>query len=60
MNDIEKLRVLLPHWIEHNAEHADEFLTWAERARKSSEDYLGGAADALAHDHTRHHHDDSH
>ena len=39
MNDIEKLRVLLPHWIEHNAEHAGEFLTWAERARKAGKDH---------------------
>ena len=31
MNDLEKLQVLLPHWIEHNAEHADELRTWAER-----------------------------
>jgi hypothetical protein len=30
--DIEKLNILLPHWIEHNAEHAAEFRTWAERA----------------------------
>ena len=28
-----KLRVLLPHWVEHNAEHAAEFSQWAERAR---------------------------
>lgn len=32
MSEIEKLRVLLPHWIEHNGEHADEFREWAERA----------------------------
>jgi hypothetical protein len=31
--DQDKLRVLLPHWIEHNAEHAAEFRTWAEKAR---------------------------
>lgn len=33
MNDLEKLQVLLPHWIEHNAEHANELRTWAERIR---------------------------
>lgn len=32
MNETEKLRVLLPHWIEHNGEHADEFREWAGRA----------------------------
>jgi Flp pilus assembly protein TadD len=30
--DREKLRVLLPHWIEHNGEHAAEFLQWADKA----------------------------
>lgn len=32
MNDIDKLRALLPHWLEHNQEHAGEFETWAGRA----------------------------
>ena len=31
--------MLLPHWIVHNSEHADEFREWAERA--------GSARDAL-------------
>ena len=39
MNDLEKLQVLLPHWIEHHAEHADELRTWAERIQ------LAGKAD---------------
>ena len=30
MNDLEKLQLLLPHWIEHNAEHADELRSWAD------------------------------
>jgi uncharacterized damage-inducible protein DinB len=32
MGETEKLRVLLPHWIEHNGEHAGEFREWAQRA----------------------------
>jgi hypothetical protein len=32
MEETDKLRVLLPHWIEHNGEHAQEFRGWAERA----------------------------
>lgn len=32
MEEIDKLRVLFPHWIEHNSEHAGEFREWAERA----------------------------
>jgi hypothetical protein len=47
MTDLQKLRVLLPHWIEHNAEHAAEFREWAERARAAGQE--GPAADiALA------------
>ncbi len=34
MKQIEKLRVLLPHWIEHNNGHAVECKKWAEIARK--------------------------
>ncbi|MBN1140026.1 MAG: hypothetical protein JXM73_25885 [Anaerolineae bacterium] len=32
MTEIEKLRALLPHWIEHNREHAVEFERWAGTA----------------------------
>ena len=44
MNDIEKLRVLLPHWITHNREHGGEFASWADRARNSGAE----AADDIA------------
>jgi ERCC4-type nuclease len=30
MEVIEKLRVMLPHWIEHNRGHGEEFSRWAE------------------------------
>jgi len=47
MTDLQKLRILLPHWIEHNAEHAAEFREWAERARVAGQE--GPATDiALA------------
>jgi hypothetical protein len=29
MTETEKLRALLPHWIEHNRDHALEFGRWA-------------------------------
>lgn len=32
-SDIEKIRVLLPHWIEHSMAHQDEFKKWAELVR---------------------------
>jgi len=34
-SDEEKLRGLLPHWIEHNAEHATEFRLWVARTRSA-------------------------
>lgn len=30
MNQLEKLQVLLPHWIEHNRGHSEECSKWAE------------------------------
>ena len=32
-DDLTKLRILLPHWIEHNEEHAAGFQSWAAKAR---------------------------
>jgi hypothetical protein len=46
MNDQDKLRVLIPHWIEHNAEHAEEFNRWAGRAGVAAAE-LHGAAEAI-------------
>ena len=34
MNDMQKLKVLLAHWVEHNREHADAFRQWAQRAEE--------------------------
>lgn len=46
--DQDKLRVLLPHWIEHNDEHADEFRIWAERARAAGQDEVADEIDTAA------------
>jgi len=43
MKEMDKLRVLIPHWIEHNVEHADEFRGWAERAGDAAADILDAA-----------------
>ena len=32
--DLEKLQVLLAHWLQHNESHGSEYLKWAEVARK--------------------------
>lgn len=31
MDEMEKLSILLFHWIEHTKEHAEEYLNWAKR-----------------------------
>ncbi|MDH7486151.1 MAG: hypothetical protein QHJ81_07715 [Anaerolineae bacterium] len=38
MSDLAKLQVLLPHWMEHNDEHAAEFREWAEKARAAGQE----------------------
>jgi hypothetical protein len=32
--EVEKLKILLEHWIEHNVEHSKSFRSWAEKARQ--------------------------
>jgi len=46
--DQDKLRVLLAHWIEHNAEHAAEFRTWAEKARAIGQEEVAEEIDLAA------------
>ncbi len=43
MEDVEKLRILIPHWIEHNAEHAAEFERWARAGCPGCEHILQAA-----------------
>ena len=35
MTELEKLRVMLPHWIEHNRSHGEEFKKWADIAKSA-------------------------
>lgn len=42
MNELDKLRALLPHWIEHNQEHAADYVRWAEMAEGAGHDSAGG------------------
>ena len=46
--DEEKLWALLPHWIEHNDEHAAEYRTWADRARAAGQDEVADEIDTAA------------
>ncbi len=40
----DKLRAMLPHWIEHNVEHAAQFRLWAELAAEAEADIEVAAA----------------
>ncbi len=44
--ELDKLRILLPHWIKHNDEHAVQFREWAEKTRQA--DQVGAARDIWA------------
>jgi len=44
MDEREKLKLMLAHWVEHNREHGEEFREWAEKARAMGE---AGAADEI-------------
>ncbi|MFA4915249.1 MAG: hypothetical protein WC560_01080 [Syntrophales bacterium] len=40
MNELEKLKVLLPHWMEHNSEHAESYREWAEKTSSLGKEEL--------------------
>jgi hypothetical protein len=46
--DQDKLQLLLPHWIEHNAEHAAEFRAWADKARAAGQQEVAEEIDTAA------------
>ena len=48
MNDIEKLKHLLEHWSEHNAEHAETYLEWAKKADQQGRKDLHGVLSEIA------------
>lgn len=48
MNEQEKLRVLIPHWIEHNNEHAAEFRRWAQEAGPAQAEIILAAGELAA------------
>lgn len=44
--EVDKLRMLIPHWIEHNLEHAAELRRWAGQAGDAAAD-IEAAAEAM-------------
>ncbi len=50
MNQMEKLQVLLPHWIEHNRGHAEECQKWAKDVEDNEvQEHLNAALAAMEH-----------
>jgi regulator of replication initiation timing len=48
MEDMEKMRVRLEHWIEHNASHRVEFEKWAARLNEAGQPGVSGYMKAAA------------
>lgn len=46
MEQLEKLRILLPHWIEHNRGHAEECGKWSLLARHAGEEIVADHIDS--------------
>jgi hypothetical protein len=47
-SDVEKLRILLPHWIEHNNSHVAEFVKWQQAvAGEGGDEAVGRLAEAI-------------
>jgi hypothetical protein len=37
-DEMDKLRALIPHWIDHNEGHAEEFRNWSTKAGDAAQD----------------------
>jgi len=52
MDNVEKLRVMLQHWIEHNKGHVEEFAKWqktmTEEGHNSLADHIAEAVKTMA------------
>lgn len=48
MKELDKLRVLLPHWIEHNRDHIGDFEKWRALAAAEKSGAEAGLAEAVA------------
>ncbi len=47
MDDLEKLKKLLPHWMKHNDEHAKTHKDWAEKMSSLGKKELSEALKAI-------------
>ena len=47
MDDVEKLKILLPHWMKHNDEHTKTYKDWAEKMSSLGKEELSEALKAI-------------
>jgi hypothetical protein len=47
MDEIEKLKKLLPHWTEHNNQHADSYRRWALKVSELGNERLAEVLERL-------------
>ncbi|MEC4684148.1 MAG: hypothetical protein VST71_00225 [Nitrospirota bacterium] len=47
MDNLEKLKKLLHHWMEHNDEHARVYREWAEKTSALDKEEVSGILDRL-------------
>jgi hypothetical protein len=45
MEQMDKLRILMPHWISHNHSHVEEYGKWSAFAREAGEDTVADQID---------------
>ena len=50
MTDLEKLKHLLKHWLEHNDAHINTYSEWANRAEAMNEKELSGILSQITED----------
>ncbi len=50
MDELEKLKTLLHHWMEHNDEHAEAYRDWAKKASSLGNEELSKILDLLYHE----------
>lgn len=47
-DEMEKLKILIDHWMEHNHEHADTYLQWAQKAESLGNADIAGMLKIIA------------
>ena len=47
MDDLEKLKRLLPHWMKHNDEHVNTYKDWADKMSSLGKEELAEVLEAI-------------